>query len=151
MQVFPKALVQSRTCYKHLAGEIGVAVTRALLKQGCIENAAVQQKHCFTITPAGYKWCAKYGIAEYLVQGSGGFAKTAGQDFTKSCLDHSHRVPHLAGKLGRAVLTAMLEKQYCKTGDAQGMNRRGIIVTKSGVLFLHESLGINWCTPSRQN
>lgn len=139
MQILPTELIHSRTCYKHLAGELGVSVTRELLRRGCIENAAVQQKHCFAITAKGRKWCEKHGVDEYLSAGSDGLPKSIGKDITKSCLDHSHRVPHLAGKLGRAILSCMVARHYCQT-----TNKRGAIVTTQGTLFLREALGIDW-------
>ena len=139
MQKLPDELIQSRTCYKHLAGELGVSITRKLLRYGCIEDAVVQQKHHFVITDKGHKWCKKHGITEYLSGGLDGLSKTTGQDISKSCMDHSHRVPHLAGKFGRAILSFMLARRYCSIADS----RRLLVVTAQGASFLRVALGID--------
>ena len=139
MQKLSNELIRSRTCYKHLAGELGVAITRQLFRSGCIQDAVVQQKHCFTITNQGRKWCKKHGVDEYLSAGLDGLPKRAGSDVSKSCMDHSHQVPHLAGKFGRAIFSFMLARRYCRVSS----NRR-ISVTASGVAFLHASLRIDW-------
>ncbi len=139
MQKLPSELIRSRTCYKHLAGELGVVITHQLSRLGYIEDAAVQQKHCFVITAQGRKWCKKYGVDEYLSAGLDGLPKSAGIDISKSCMDHSHRVPHLAGKFGRAIFLFMLARRYCRVSS-----NRHLLVTEPGVAFLHASLGIDW-------
>lgn len=133
-------LAHARTCYKHLAGELGVSITREFLSQGLITDTVTQNKHCFSITDVfrsqmGDHWrTAKYSVMH-------NHAKlTAGaHDITKSCLDHSHREPHIAGELGRAILDFMLANDYCRRAS-----NRHVLVTASGIRFLHATLGIHW-------
>jgi len=66
MQKLSPELIRARTCYKHPAGALGVAITRALQRRGCIAEASVQQRHGFMLTGRGRKWCARHGIDAYL-------------------------------------------------------------------------------------
>ncbi len=49
----------ARCCYDHLAGQLGVAVTRSLIARGFITPAPAKQ---FEITPAGARWFATLGL-----------------------------------------------------------------------------------------
>ncbi|WP_423910190.1 hypothetical protein [Candidatus Spongiihabitans sp.] len=130
-----KELTYARTCYKHLAGELGVAITRSFLSTGLVNNAIVQDKHCFSITTKGYRWCMVHAIAVHNDSKLDGIR----QVITKSCLDHSHQEPHIAGELGHAILNFMLLNDYCECVPG-----RRVRVTAKGIQFLHCSLGIGW-------
>ncbi len=90
------ALREARICYNHLAGETGVQMYRAMLAAGHL----TENGENVTLTGSGRK-----------------LARTLGVDFTtleksraplcRPCLDWSARQSHLAGKLGRAMLSAM--------------------------------------------
>jgi len=142
MQKLPPELIRARTCYKHPAGELGIAITRALLRRGCIEDATVKQRHGFALTARGRKWCAKYGVDAHLpaTSNGGGAGKDAGRPFSVSCMDHSHRAPHLAGVFGRAMLSFMRARGYCRAGAGD----RRLSVTPQGTVFLRAALGIDW-------
>jgi hypothetical protein len=49
----------ARCCYDHLAGALGVAVTRALTDRAFLVPAADKR---FEITPAGAEWFAGVGV-----------------------------------------------------------------------------------------
>lgn len=143
MQKLSPELIRARTCYKHPAGALGIAITRALLRRGCIEDACVKQRHGFKLTNRGRKWCARYGVDAFLpaalVNGRGGGATNAGP-FSASCMDHSHRMPHLAGPLGRGLLAFMQARGYCRAGAGD----RRLSLTRKGAAFLIAALGIDW-------
>ncbi|MDD9850155.1 MAG: hypothetical protein OXU94_00045 [Gammaproteobacteria bacterium] len=142
MQKLPPELIRARTCYKHPAGELGIAITRAVLRRGCIEDATVKQRHGFALTARGRKWCARYGVDAHLpaTSNGGGAGKDAGRPFSVSCMDHSHRAPHLAGVFGRAMLSFMRARGYCRAGAGD----RRLSVTPQGTAFLRAALGIDW-------
>jgi len=163
MQKLSPELIRARTCYKHPAGALGVAITRALQRRGCIAEATVKQRHGFMLTARGRKWCARHGVDAHLpaafcrdggggdddgggdgdggdVGGTGGRASTAAKNagFSASCMDYSQRVPHLAGPLGRGVLAFMRARGYCRAGAGD----RRLALTPDGAAFLRAALGI---------
>jgi len=147
MQQLSPELIRARTCYKHPAGELGIAITRALLRRGCIEDAAVKRRHGFALTERGRRWCARYGVDAHWPAasiGGGGGAQANDRPFSVSCMDYSHRTPHLAGAFGRALLAFMRERGYCRAGAGD----RRLSVTPDGAAFLRAALGIDWA-PAR--
>lgn len=142
--------IRARTCYKHPAGALGIAITRALLRRGCIENATLKQRHGFALTERGREWCARHGVDAHLpaalfhgAGGADGATNTAA--FSVSCMDHSHRAPHLAGALGRGLLAFMQARGYCFAGAGD----RRLAVTPKGAAFLSAALGIDWAAGRR--
>lgn len=74
----------ARTCYRHLAGELGVSLLQKLNVQGYMSP------HC-QLTPSGYELMNEWGIPHPdRLEG-------------KPCMDTTQRVFHLAGSLGTAV------------------------------------------------
>jgi len=90
------ALRLGRTCYDHLAGRLGVAVTDALVQRGHLRGAADN----FAPTPAGVE---AFAAVEIDVEG----LRRARRSLSRSCLDWSERRPHLAGALGAALLARL--------------------------------------------
>jgi len=88
-----EALRLGRTCYDHLAGRLGVAVTEALVDRGHLLDAA----DGFAPTAAGERALASIGVAVEDL-------RRARRPISRSCLDWSERRPHLAGALGAALL-----------------------------------------------
>jgi DNA-binding transcriptional ArsR family regulator len=87
------ALRRARTCYDHLAGEIGVAITDALVARGAVELS----DEGATITAAGR---ALFSAAAFPLNGGPRNRRLN----CRPCLDWSERRPHLAGVLGKALL-----------------------------------------------
>jgi DNA-binding transcriptional ArsR family regulator len=83
---------RARTCYDHIAGEIGVAITGSLLDRGhvLIEGDAGE------VTPDGRTFFAGMGVD--LTPGAG-----SRRVFCRPCLDWSERQPHLGGHVGAAI------------------------------------------------
>jgi len=109
----------ARSCYDHLAGQIGVAVTQAMVRQGILRDSGTSEE--FSIGPAGESWFSGMGIdlAE---------AKRRKRSFSRRCLDWSERQPHLAGSLGAAVLARFLDLGWLERVPGE----RSLVVTDAG-------------------
>ena len=118
---------QCRTCYDHLAGKTGVAITDALSKQKII----IQNNNRFELTAKGKKWFLAMDIdADELQQQR--------RSFLRPCLDWSERRYHIAGSLAAELLDKMLLNDWIR----KIKNSRAVIVTAKGQKNLYEKLKI---------
>lgn len=122
------AFTYARTCYKHLAGEVGVKITNALLEQKIIKPSEKK----YLITSYGENWFLKLGIQIETI-------KNTKRSFAHQCLDWSERKHHLAGALGDALLIKMLEKDWFR----KNKNTRELILTTQGKLEIKKLLNID--------
>lgn len=97
----PMGFRTARTCYDHLAGKLGVAITESLLAKGVIRPAGRD----FLVTPAGERWLTEQGIDVLAVRKSR-------RKFAYGCCDLTERRPHLAGALGAAICRQWLDKGW---------------------------------------
>jgi DNA-binding transcriptional ArsR family regulator len=98
-----RALKRARTCYDHLAGELGVAVTEALVEQGLLARGDT----VYSVTPQGRSWLAELGIDVVELE-------QKRRSFARACLDWSERRPHLAGSLGAAVAATFFSRGWAR-------------------------------------
>lgn len=117
-----------RTCYDHLAGKVGVAITSGLLKQQLI----VQNKNAFTISAKGNRWFGELGVDLQALQ-------SRRRTLLRPCLDWSERQYHLAGALGAALLDKMLEDDCMR----RKRNSRAVIITAKGRKWLSACIKID--------
>jgi DNA-binding transcriptional ArsR family regulator len=118
---------QCRTCYDHLAGKTGVAITDALLKQKMI----VTVDNNFLLTTKGRKWFHELSIdADALQQQR--------RSFLRPCLDWSERRYHMAGSLAAALLDKMLLQDWIR----RIRNSRAIVITAKGQKNLYDTLKV---------
>jgi hypothetical protein len=115
------ALGAARTCYGHLAGRLGVAITEALVDRGLVER----EGEVFLLTGPGAAFFADLGIEK---------PPRAG----KSCNDWSERRPHLAGRLGVTLAKRLFELDWVEKTERP----RIVQVTKVGRRELGTRLGI---------
>jgi DNA-binding transcriptional ArsR family regulator len=115
------ALGAARTCYGHLAGELGVRITDAMVNRGLVER----EGEVFLLTEPGAAFLVDLGIEK---------PPRAG----KSCNDWSERRPHLAGKLGVALTKRLFELDWIERTE----RRRAVRVTKVGRRELGSRLDI---------
>ncbi len=115
------ALGAARTCYGHLAGELGVGITDALIDRGLVER----EGEVFLLTELGAEFLVDLGIEK---------PPRAG----KACNDWSERRPHLAGKLGVALTKRLFELDWIERTE----RRRAVRVTKVGRRELGRRLDI---------
>ncbi|MBT2415610.1 winged helix-turn-helix transcriptional regulator [Streptomyces sp. ISL-12] len=118
------AMARGRTCYDHLAGRLGIAVTDALTARGLL-----RQDTGFALTDAGLAWFDATGI---------GLARTGRRPLARACLDWTERRPHLAGVAGAALCRHALDAGWCvRIGSG-----RAVKVTAAGARALSELLGV---------
>jgi len=125
-----RALRHARTCYDHLAGELGVAVAAALEGRGLLAPADGKR---LNVTPSGVTWfAAVLGIdATALQPGRHGIARR--------CLDWTERRHHLAGPLGTQML-----RRCCDLGWlARTSGSRAVQLSPTGRDSLHQQLGLH--------
>lgn len=98
------ALRGARTCYDHLAGELGVALTDSLERQRLIQSA----DGSYALTPAGERRLESLGIELAPL-------RRQRRAFTRPCLDWTERRPHLAGSVGAAIAQHALAARWVTT------------------------------------
>jgi len=117
-----EALRIARTCYDHIAGRLAIALVDALSARDFIalnEDAAL-------ITEEGERFLVDFGLD--LTAG-----KNAKRPLCRTCLDWSERRPHLAGRLGAALLFRLVELQWVRRmPDSRALNvtpegRKGLV------------------------
>ncbi|WP_047871060.1 helix-turn-helix transcriptional regulator [Nocardiopsis sp. RV163] len=123
-----RALARARTCYDHLAGGLGCAVTRAMTQRGLLT-----QDTGFALTEAGVAWFAEQRIP---------LARGGKRPLVRSCLDWTERLPHLAGTAGAALCRHALEAGWC----ARVGSGRALRVTEQGERAWRELLGVRTAT-----
>jgi DNA-binding transcriptional ArsR family regulator len=122
------ALCFARSCYDHLAGKLGVALTHALLDKGYL----VADEQSFTLTEAGSGWLAGWSIDESQL-------RNGRRLFARACLDWSERENHLAGGLGAAVLSHLLADGWV----ARVPGGRTLRLTEAGRAGFQREFGID--------
>ncbi|MBV1947528.1 helix-turn-helix transcriptional regulator [Streptomyces sp. BV129] len=119
------AMARGRTCYDHLAGRLGIAVTDALTARGLL-----RQDTGFALTDAGLAWFGDAGI---------GVDRSTRRPLARACLDWTERRPHLGGAAGAALCRHALDTGWCvRVGSG-----RAVRVTPAGARALAELLGID--------
>ncbi|MET9135178.1 ArsR/SmtB family transcription factor [Streptomyces antibioticus] len=119
------AMARGRTCYDHLAGRLGIAVTNALTARGLL-----RQDTGFALTDPGLRWFASTGIP---------LDRTSRRPLARACLDWTERRPHLAGVAGAALCRHALDTGWCVRIGSE----RAVKVTAAGSRALGELLGID--------
>lgn len=117
----------ARTCYDHLAGRVGVSLTRSLVINGYLEEGSDE----FGITPEGRDRLAAFGLDIDALEG-------ARRAFAGRCLDWSERTPHLGGALGAALLMQLEARGWI----ARKEGTRAVALTPSGEIALRREFGI---------
>ncbi len=124
------ALRTARTCYDHLAGRLGVAITNRLTTDGAI----VIDGDAGYLTEEGIKAMANIGIASLGAVASKG-AATRPQ--CRPCLDWSERKFHVAGRLGALICAHCLEQRWV----LRRQGTRALEITPKGQAALRSWLG----------
>lgn len=117
-----------RCCYDHMAGQVGVAVTRALRDRDYIRAAAEKQ---FVVTVAGADWFAGIGLDVAAV-------RPTRRGLARACLDWTERVHHLAGPLGVRFMATLCANGWLRRTDGS----RVVSVTPKGWLELRRTLAL---------
>ncbi|GLZ29017.1 transcriptional regulator [Lentzea sp. NBRC 105346] len=119
-----KALAQARTCYDHLAGRLGVAITDGLTERGFLSQD-------FAFTPNGLHWLETLGADPDRLRGTR-------RPLAKACLDWTERRSHLGGAAGAFLCTHFQDQGWIKRVGTS----RAVRVTEPGHRALNDLLGI---------
>ena len=120
------ALKKARSCYDHLAGEVGVRLYSTMIERGTLiadRTDAIQLGDAGPLAALGIELDA---------------IRRQRRAFARPCLDWTERAPHLAGALGAALLHRMLELDWLRRPTNGG---RGLTVTSVGRDGLAERFG----------
>jgi len=127
------ALRFARTCYDHLAGQVGVAIANALAARGHI----VLTEDGGELTPAGATFLAEFG-ADLRSPGK--------RIFCRPCLDWSERRYHIAGLVGAAIWRRCLELGWL----VRERDSRALRLTAAGKAGLLDTFGVDLSRTDRQ-
>jgi DNA-binding transcriptional ArsR family regulator len=132
------ALRRARTCYDHLAGRYGCAVTQALVDRGVLVTgdgiddtrrraadplSSQLHEHPYELGPSAEPVLEELGVDLAAVRRGEGR-----RPLLRFCLDWSEQRHHLAGRLGAVVLDAFLEQEWVVRRTGQ----RAVTVTDAG-------------------
>jgi DNA-binding transcriptional ArsR family regulator len=121
-----RALAAARTCYDHLAGRLGVAVTDALTARGYLS-----WDRGLTLTDDGDAWFA------VLLDGAS-WPPASRRPVVRPCLDWTERRPHLGGAAGAALCTHAVEAGWV----VRAGRTRALRLTDTGRSAFRDVLGL---------
>jgi DNA-binding transcriptional ArsR family regulator len=122
------ALRAARTCYDHLAGQLGVALADALAERELL----VLADDGGVVTPAGEDFLSTFGIdLRALSHGR--------RTFCRPCLDWSERRFHLAGAVGAELASRCFELDWI----ARVRDTRAVAITSKGQQGFAATFGVS--------
>ena len=122
------ALCFARSCYDHLAGRCGVAITDALVRRGHV----VLSDDGGEVTASGEKFLCEFGADLVAPAGSR-------RMFCQPCLDWSERRYHIRGVVGSAILDRLLALGWFK----RERDSRALRLTTAGSAGLADVFGVD--------
>jgi DNA-binding transcriptional ArsR family regulator len=123
-----EAMRGARTCYDHLAGQLGVEILDALVQRRWL----VAHGDDYALGDSGEQALIGLGVDVAA-------ARRQRRNFARPCLDWTERRPHLAGALGAALCQSVVRAGWVR----RRRSGRGLSVTALGVDQLAEALGIS--------
>ncbi|MBK3571918.1 helix-turn-helix transcriptional regulator [Streptomyces sp. MBT62] len=124
------ALARARTCYDHIAGALGVAITDAMTSKDMLSR-----DDGWALTSTGLAWLRQVGVDSEAL-------RRTRRPTVRGCLDWTERRPHLAGAAGAAVCG-----RFFDTGWIERIgSHRAIRLTATGETVLRDQLGLDWST-----
>src|SRR5580704_6139802 len=127
-------LAAGRTCYDHLAGELGVRLYDSLLGHGLVSEA-----DGLALTAAGRSWFTDLAGPEAL-------RPPRTRPLLRTCVDWTQRRQHLAGALGAVLHVQLVERVWIRHSPSS----RAVRVTPAGAAALADLLGIEAGPPARR-
>lgn len=118
-----------RSCYDHLAGQVGVAITRSLQERDYIR---AENDKRYSITLAGITWFNSIGIDVAKL-------KPTRHGLARQCLDWTERTHHIAGPLGTRLLSFLCESGWIKRKEES----RCVFITPKGWVELKRHLDLD--------
>lgn len=117
----------ARTCYDHLAGQLGVRLIRSMGDKGYVEAADPN----FDLTRTGEAFLRDLGVEVEA-------ARRKRRAFARQCLDWSEREPHLGGALGAAIADRLFALGWLRRIPRS----RRVTITRTGEGALDEHFAI---------
>lgn len=121
-------LKTGRSCYRHLAGTLGVSFFKFLV----MNKYLILENNNLELTDNGVRYFEYIGINIIKVKKQSGI-------FVKPCLDWTEKTFHLSGNLGKAFFQLCEEKKYIILNT----KNRSVTLTLEGKTFFNEVLSIN--------
>ncbi len=132
------ALRTARTCYGHLAGQLGVQLFRGMIARGWVTGndglhhpdsdtdrlSAPGATHTYRLTDRGAAELTDWGLPAPLLSTSATL---------RYCMDWTEQAHHLAGPHGSALTNHLLERNWITKGNTP----RSITITPAGEQHLH--------------
>lgn len=118
-----KGLSFARSCYSHLGGELAVRLSVLLTDAGVIAPLRIGETG--RLVDADHPLLRRLDVRPRDV---------SGRPVVKGCLDWTHRRPHLAGGLGRALLDSMLRNGWLLRTNP----KRALRLTNAGRSLTHD-------------
>jgi DNA-binding transcriptional ArsR family regulator len=118
---------RARTCYDHLAGELGVALTDSMVQRRHIELDADAGE----LTPEGVNFLT--GLGADLVS-----PVRSRRAFCRPCLDWSERRLHLAGRVGAAIAGLAFQRDWVRRRP----KGRSVEITEDGAAAFRKHFGV---------
>ncbi|HTD05334.1 helix-turn-helix transcriptional regulator [Undibacterium sp.] len=118
-----QAMRLARFCYDHLAGQLGVRLTQSLVARGLISLHEDE----FIVSAEGEAWFRSFGLD--LAQ-----LRRNRRQFAPPCMDWSERQDHMAGSLGAAIASRMMELGWLE----RSKHTRAVSITAAGQRGLAE-------------
>jgi DNA-binding transcriptional ArsR family regulator len=120
-------LRRARTCYQHLAGQLGIALFERLRNR----RALLLDSDALRLSPRGARWLHEIGLLEA--------ADTLARLPGRTCIDWTERRFHLAGPLGTRLARRLIDVGWLK----RRRDSRALMLGVAGRDGLRE-LGIDW-------
>ena len=137
------ALRRARTCYDHLAGELGVALADALVRAGHLDL----ETESANLTDRGLQFLSALGIdvaTNDTRRSRRADAPLSGRMFCRPCLDWSERRLHLAGRAGAALCAHSFAAGWIRLIDGT----RAVAITPKGARIFKSEFGAILGAPS---
>ncbi|MCR9177824.1 MAG: winged helix-turn-helix domain-containing protein [Alphaproteobacteria bacterium] len=122
------AMRRARTCYDHLAGQLGVAISDSLVAR----NIVTFSDEGGLLSPDGADALREMGITLPATKLKGT------RPLCRPCLDWSERRPHIAGVLGATIASHAFEQSWIRRIDGS----RAVTVTRAGEAELKRVFGV---------
>ena len=122
-----KAMRAARTCYDHLAGQLGVRLADALGERGYVELS----NEGGAVTQAGMEFFHDFGLDL-------GGSRAGPRLYCRPCLDWSERRLHIGGTLGAKLAARCFALNWIR----RNRESRAVTVTPAGERGFRETLGM---------
>lgn len=118
-----KAIKQARTCYDHIAGNLGVQLTDSMINMGVL----ILEGKSLNLTDKGGAFFTEFQVDIPHV-------RKKRRSFSHKCLDWTERRYHLGGALGNALLEKFMELNWVQ----KKKNSRALTITQIGTKGLQD-------------